>query len=576
MKYDVTVVSKGVALGKAYVYKPFVPDVKETVVDASAVDAELALFDKAQAAAEEELNKLVAMVMQKDPDKAMIFEAHMSILKDDDICTDIKDTISGMNYSAEWATMFVYDQNIEILSAVDDPLIRERVADLYDVRNRLLRCAKGLPEVTLASLEKQVVVVAEDLFPSDTVVMDKDKVLGIITEKGGVTSHSAIIARGYGIPAVFGAKDPFNTIAMGQDVIVDAIDGAYILDPTEEEVAEYTKKKENFDNYYAETQKYLNAEAVTKDGVHIDIDINIGAPTDEALAPAAYTDGIGLIRSEFLYMDSGDTLPDEETQYQAYKKAVEAYGGKPVTLRTMDIGGDKQLPCLPLPKEDNPFLGKRALRLCFDRLDIFKTQLRAALRASVHGNLWIMFPMVGSIDDIRKAKSIVDEVKAELDNEGIPYNKDVKIGIMVEIPSIAIMSDLAAKESDFCSIGSNDLCQYATATDRLNPEVTKYYQSYSPALFRLIRTVVENYEAAGKSSCICGELGGDTLATAALVGFGMRKLSMSVSSVAGVKKLISNITIAEAKKVADDVCAMCTAEEVEAYLKAFANDHGII
>ena len=275
-------------------------------------------------------------------------------------------------------------------------------------------------------------------------------------------------------------------------------------------------------------------------------------------------------------MDSGDKLPDEETQYQAYKKALEAFGDKPVTLRTMDIGGDKQLPCLPLPKEDNPFLGKRALRLCFDRLDIFKTQLRAALRASVHGNLWIMFPMVGAIDDIRKAKAIVKEVEEELTAEGIAYNKDTKIGIMIEIPSIAIMSDLAALESDFCSIGSNDLCQYTTATDRLNPEVTKYYQSYSPALFRLIRIIAKNYEAAGKPSCICGELGGDNIATAALVGFGMRKLSMSASSVAGVKKLISNITIAEAQKVADDICAMCTAEEVEAYLKAFANDHGII
>jgi len=576
MKYDVTVVSKGVALGKAYVYKPFVPNVKETIVDASAVEAELATLDKALAAAETELNNLIDMVMKKDADKAEIFKAHMSILKDDDICTDIRDSVSEMNYSAEWAIMFVYNQNIEILSAVDDPLIRERVADLYDVRNRMLRCAKGLAEITLANLAEQVVVVADDLFPSDTVVMDKEKVLGIITEKGGVTSHSAIIARGYGIPAVFGAKDPLNTIAMGQSVIVDAVDGAYILDPTEEETAAYTAKKSNFDNYYAETQKYLVAEAVTKDGVHVDIDINIGAPTDEALAPAAYTDGIGLIRSEFLYMDSGDTLPDEETQYQAYKKALEAFGGKPVTLRTMDIGGDKQLPCLPLPKEDNPFLGKRALRLCFDRIDIFTTQLRAALRASAHGNLWIMFPMVGSIDDIRKAKAIVKGVMEQLDKEGIAYNKDVKIGIMIEIPSIALMSDLAALESDFCSIGSNDLIQYSTATDRLNPEVTKYYQSYSPAVLRLIRLIVENYNKAGKSACICGELGGDTLATAALVGFGMRKLSMSASSVAGVKKLISNITIAEAKKVADDICAMCTAAEVESYLKAFANAHGII
>ena len=574
MKYDVTVVSKGIAIGKAYVYKPFVPDVQETIVEDAA--AELEIFEKALSAAQTELNNLVDMVMKKDPDKAEIFNAHMAILLDDDICTDIRDSISGMKYSAEWAIMFVYNQNIEILSAVDDPLIRERVADLYDVRNRMLRNAKGLPEVTLASLKEQVVVIADDLFPSDTVVMDKDRVLGIITEKGGVTSHSAIIARGYGIPAVFGAKDPLGTIAMDQEVIVDAIDGAYILDPTADEIAEYTKKKENFDNYYAETQKYLNAEAVTKDGVHIDVDINIGAPSDEALAPAAYTDGIGLIRSEFLYMDSGDTLPDEETQFEAYKKAVEAFGGKPVTLRTMDIGGDKQLPCLPLPKEDNPFLGKRALRLCFDRIDIFKTQLRAALRASAYGNLWIMFPMVGSIDDIRKAKAIVNEVKADLDKEGIADNKEVKIGIMIEIPSIGLMSDLAAKESDFCSIGSNDLCQYTTATDRLNPEVTKYYQSYSPALFRLIRIIVQNYEAAGKPSCICGELGGDTLATAALVGFGMRKLSMSASSVAGVKKLISNITLDEAKKVADDVCSMATAEEVEAYLKKFANAHGII
>jgi phosphotransferase system enzyme I (PtsI) len=313
-------------------------------------------------------------------------------------------------------------------------------------------------------------------------------------------------------------------------------------------------------------RKFISVQPLMADGTRIDIGLNIGSSSPAALEGAKYTDMVGLFRTEFLYMEK-PALPDEQEQFEAYKKILREYAPRPVTIRTLDIGGDKTLECMNMPREDNPFLGNRALRLCFDKPNIFKTQIRALLRASVHGSLWIMLPMVGSIDDIRRAKSMIDDVRVELDREDIACSSETRIGIMVEIPSIALIADIAAQEVDFASIGTNDLCQYLTATDRLNPYVSGYYQSYHPAMFRIIGHVVEEFDKAGKPICVCGEMGGDKLAVPVLVGLGLRKLSMGISSVAGIKRVLSTLTMEHAARLADAVKNMPTAADVESYLK---------
>jgi phosphotransferase system enzyme I (PtsI) len=331
-------------------------------------------------------------------------------------------------------------------------------------------------------------------------------------------------------------------------------------------LAYYRRKREEYLSCVKMLEQYLDRPAVTKDGRRIEIGLNIGSREEDMDSRRKYVDMVGLFRTEFMYMNS-DYLPTEEQQFEAYMKILITFGKKPVILRTLDIGGDKALPCLALPKEENPFLGKRALRLCFDRPELFKTQLRAALRASIYGNLWIMFPMVGSMDDLRRAKKILEEVKQELAEEKIAFSKEVKAGIMIEIPSIAIMAEKAAKEVDFASIGTNDLCQYLLAADRINPEVAGYYQSYHPALFSLIGHVAAEFHKAGKPICICGELGGDELAVPVLVGLGMDRLSMNFSSVAKIKKLLSEMTIQQMQAYAQAVTGMDTAAEAEEYLR---------
>ncbi|MCD7908049.1 MAG: phosphoenolpyruvate--protein phosphotransferase, partial [Clostridium sp.] len=429
---------------------------------------------------------------------------------------------------------------------------------------RLLRGCDGVAEVNLGALTEPVIVVAQDLFPSDTASLKRDMVQAIVTEVGGATSHTAIIARSYEIPALLGVGGAMDLLEDGQIVGVDAIDGVLATDLSAPEIAALEDKARAYRVHAEETRKYQGVEPVTGDGVRIEVELNIGSASPEELEGACCTDGVGLFRSEFLYMGR-DTLPGEDEQTEIYSRVLKAFEGRPVTLRTLDIGGDKKLDCLELPKEENPFLGNRALRLCFTYPDIFKTQLRAALRAAVDGDLWVMFPMVGSMDDIRRAKAAVQEAREELKAEGKPCG-DIKIGIMIEIPSIALIADLAVREVDFASIGTNDLCQYATAVDRMNPAVSQYYQKYHPAMFRLIRGVVETFNKAGKPICVCGELGGDELAAAVLVGLGMRRLSMGRACVAQTKKMITNMTIGRAREMALRVCDMETADEIQAYL----------
>ncbi len=557
-------VSKGVAVGRVYKYVPYQAAVEKTNIRPEQVEAEMAAYRAAKERAAAELAAMGEALGDADSDKAAILGAHREILADPALDEMVSGLIRDEYYNVKWAVERAFAKFIKMLSRVKDDMIRERIADMKDVRGRLLRGCDGVAEVNLGALTEPVIVVAQDLFPSDTASLKRDMVQAIVTEVGGATSHTAIIARSYEIPALLGVGGAMDLLEDGQIVGVDAIDGVLATDLSAPEIAALEDKARAYRVHAEETRKYQGVEPVTGDGVRIEVELNIGSASPEELEGACCTDGVGLFRSEFLYMGR-DTLPGEDEQTEIYSRVLKAFEGRPVTLRTLDIGGDKKLDCLELPKEENPFLGNRALRLCFTYPDIFKTQLRAALRAAVDGDLWVMFPMVGSMDDIRRAKAAVQEAREELRAEGKPCG-DIKIGIMIEIPSIALIADLAVREVDFASIGTNDLCQYATAVDRMNPAVSQYYQKYHPAMFRLIRGVVETFNKAGKPICVCGELGGDELAAAVLVGLGMRRLSMGRACVAQTKKMITNMTVGRAREMALRVCDMETADEIQAYL----------
>ncbi|MBN2300399.1 MAG: phosphoenolpyruvate--protein phosphotransferase, partial [Acholeplasmataceae bacterium] len=496
-----------------------------------------------------------------------IFGAHLEILNDIAVAEEVSNQIRDMKYSYRYAIKNVYDMFIEMLSQVDDPLIKERVADLKDVRNRLLRISDGVAESNLSLLDQPSIVIAQDLYPSDTATLDRKNVQAIITEVGGMTSHTAIIAKSYEIPAILGVDHLLEEVKQNEWMIVDAIKGIIYINPDNETIESYKNKQKEFLFKQEIIKKYIDVKPVTKDGTKIEVSLNIGSASKEELENEAFVDGVGLFRSEFLYMENSQ-MPTEDQQFEVYKKALVKFNKKPVILRTLDIGGDKELSYLELPKEDNPFLGNRAIRLCFDHLEMFKTQLRAALRASVFGNLWLMFPMVGSMDDILRLKEIVEEVKSDLDKKNIEYNPSFKFGVMIEIPSIIMIADHVAEAVDFASIGTNDLCQYLTAVDRMNPMVSKYYQSYAPSMFRVIKMAIDAFDKANKPLSVCGESGGDLIAAPILIGLGMRKLSMNKSSVAGIKQMITTHTIDQLEEIANKAISLKTEAEVVDYVKS--------
>ena len=562
-------VSKGIAIAPVYLYRPYVPQVDEILVEAEEVAQALEDYHAAQAAAQAELEELCGqMEAAGDGDKAKIFAAHREILFDDGLCEEVEDTIHEERYHPSYAVETVYAAAARMLAKSKDKLISERSVDITDVKNRLLRCLRHEKAPSLAHLEQTVVVAAHDLLPSDTAGLDRAHVAGIVTEIGGTTSHSAIIAKSYGIPAVLGAQGILDRLEDGEPVILDAVEGRLITAPTAEETEAYLEKKEAFAREQAIVSQYLDRTAETADGRRVKIGLNIGSASEEETEKTAHVDYVGLFRTEFLYME-GDHLPTEEEQLSAYRAVLEACKEKDVIIRTLDIGGDKTLQYMELPVEQNPFLGNRALRLCLANDGLFQTQLRALLRAAVYGSLSVMFPMVASLEDIRRAREAVERARRSLAEEGLEAG-EIRLGIMIEIPSVALVADAVAKEVDFVSIGTNDLCQYLTATDRLNPAVTKYYQSYHPAMFRLMGYVADQMNAAGKEISVCGELGGDPLAAPALVGLGIGKLSMNISSVAAVKKVLSEHTQAELEALAAAVKGAGSAEEAEALLKAFA------
>jgi phosphotransferase system enzyme I (PtsI) len=558
-------VSEGIAIGKAFVYAPFKPKIGERFITPEEIPAHTNRFNETLKKARAELTALQEKLAE-DPDKAGIFEAHEDILTDIAIVDEILELINDKRYAGESAIEAVYEKYEKMFAEMDDDLMKERCADFNDIKTRLLRLWIGAAGKNLSEMEEPSIIFARDLFPSDTATLDRNKALAIVTETGGNTSHSAIIARSYGIPAVLGVGGVMGAAADGIIAVADAVEGLVVLRPDAAEFTRYREKQDAYSRAREETLKYLGVSPVTADGLRIEVCLNLGSVSDEDLAAAEFTDGVGLFRSEFLFM-SGKELPAENQQFRVYKKAVEAYGSRQVILRTLDIGGDKKFESMDLPEEDNPFLGCRALRLCFEKADVFKTQLRAALRASAFGNLALMFPMVGSMEDLYRAKAFLEECRVELRKEGIAFNEKMPVGIMIEIPAIALMADLVAAEVDFASIGTNDLCQYLMAVDRLNPDVAMYYQNYHPAMFWLINHVAEAFTRAGKPLSICGEMGGDPAALIPFIAMGIKKFSMSVSCVAPVKRLVTRLTTEEAGHVLGKLQMMNTAPEIEGYLK---------
>lgn len=552
-------VSAGIAMGQVYRYKAYVCDVYETYVQPGGEQAALLAYGEARLAADQELRNIIAAFSEHNADKAKIFQAHREILDDEDMDGEIRMAILNDRQAADYAVNRVYSEFAALLSAAPDETIAARAADIRDVRNRMVRVLHGEAEHNLSHLPEGTVVVAHDLLPSDTATMDQVHVQAIVTEVGGATSHSAILARAFGIPAVLGVPDAAEALAEGETVIVDALSGEILSNPDPVTVALYEKKREAFLSDQRDALRYLNQPGATADGVPIEIGLNIGSA-----AKWPKTEGftfVGLFRTEFLYMERA-TLPTEDEQLAAYRSVLEHAYGKTVTLRTLDIGGDKTLPALPLLKEENPFLGCRALRLCLQNRELFLTQLRAALRASAYGPLQIMFPMIGSIEDLRAGLAAVAEAKEQLRQKKQAFNENIKLGIMVEIPSIAMIADLAAEECDFASVGTNDLCQYLAAADRMNAAVSEYYQSFSPAMFRVLKSVFEAFDAAGKPVSVCGEFAGNPLAAPVLAGLGLRKFSMNASAIPAVKRALSRVTLGEAERLALQVCACRTQSEV--------------
>jgi len=559
----------GIAVGRVYVYKNtgFLPG--ESFISKGEEQSHLDRYLAIKKEAFNELEQLKISVQKHDPQKAEIFIAHQEIIEDIVINEEIPSRILNDKWTGDWAIYQVYETVLLVLKKAGDPLIAERAADFNDVRTLLLRLWYGNKNEGLSSLSEPVIIAAQDLMPSDTASLDRRKALAIITEKGGLTTHTAIIAKSYGIPTVFGIQGLLDAVKHGQFAVVNAGEGKVILDPDNEVAAEYEKKYEDYRRDKQDIETYLTRDACTTDGTKIDIGLNISGVSGDELQAASFADSVGLFRTEFLYLGR-DILPDENEQILAYKKVLECFGERPVILRTLDIGGDKQLSNLNFTHEENPFLGNRALRFCFSNPGIFNTQIRAVLRASVYGNMWIMFPMVNSINDIRRVKEIIASVKEQLEKEG-KFFGEFKTGIMIEVPSIALIAEHAAQEVDFASIGSNDLCQYICAADRMNSEVEPYYQSFHPALFKLIKEVTAAFEKHGKPVSICGELAADPIAAPVLAGLGLRKLSMGAASVAAVKRAICSTTIKQAQEIADKVLECATAEEVKRELEKFKN-----
>ncbi|KIC04825.1 phosphoenolpyruvate-protein phosphotransferase [Ligilactobacillus ruminis DPC 6832] len=561
--------SDGIAAAKAYMLVQ--PDLSfsETSIDDS--EAEIKRLDDAVEASKSELELIKQKATENlGEEEAQVFEAHLTILADPELLGQIKDKIKSDKVNAEAALKSVTDMFIEMFEAMtDNAYMQERAGDIRDVTKRIMSHLLGVTLPNPALIQEEVIIVAHDLTPSDTAQLDRNYVKGFITDIGGRTSHSAIMSRTLEIPAVVGSGSATTDIQEGEMVIIDGINGDALVDPTDAELADYKQKAAEFAAQKEEWARLKNAKSVSADGKEVLLGANIGTPDDVLGANDNGAEAVGLFRSEFLYMNSNE-LPTEDEQYEAYKAALEGMSGKQVVVRTMDIGGDKELPYLPLPEEQNPFLGYRAIRICLNRQDIFRTQLRALLRASKYGRLAIMFPMIATVQEFKDAKAIFEEEKANLVASGVEVSDDIQVGMMMEIPAAAMIADKLAKYADFFSIGTNDLIQYSMAADRGNERVSYLYQPYNPSILRLIKNIIDASHKEGKWTGMCGEMAGDQIAVPLLLGLGLDEFSMSATSILKTRSLIKKLDSKEMKELADKAVSDCeTVDEVVSLVKEF-------
>ncbi|EPT1516621.1 phosphoenolpyruvate--protein phosphotransferase [Listeria monocytogenes] len=552
--------SDGIAIAKAYLLVE--PDLSYEKTEVTDVESEVKRFESALEVSRTELS-MIREKAAKDlgEDKAQIFDAHLLVLNDPELTGPIEESIKNSKTNAETALQETTDMFIGMFESMDNEYMRERSADIKDVRKRVLSHLLGVTIPNPALIDEEVVVVAADLTPSDTAQLNRNFVKGFVTDIGGRTSHSAIMARSLEIPAVVGTKEVTASVAKNDIVIIDGLEGNVIIHPTEEQIAHYEKIKSDFALQQAEWDKLKNEKTVSKDGVHVELAANIGTPNDLEGVISNGGEAVGLYRTEFLYMGR-DNFPTEEEQFEAYKAVVSGMDGKSVVVRTLDIGGDKTLPYLELPEEMNPFLGFRAIRLCFANEELFRTQLRALLRASVYGNLKIMFPMIATVNEFRQARDILLDEKAKLKAAGTEVSDSIELGIMIEIPAAAVLADQFAKEVDFFSIGTNDLIQYTMAADRMNERVSYLYQPYNPSILRLVKMVIDASHKEGKWTGMCGEMAGDQTAVPLLLGLGLDEFSMSASSILKSRSLIKRLDQSEMVKLAEEALNKSTAEEV--------------
>lgn len=557
--------SEGIGIGKVMLIEEVSLDYeKKQITDTQAeIDRYRKVFDAYCEKTEKQAENIKNTIGEKEAD---IILGHLLMLKDPAMSSSIEGNISS-GCCAEDAVAQVCDMFIGVFSMADDELTKQRASDVEDIKNGLITMLLGKEEVDIASAPSGTVLVAKDLTPSMTSCIVKENIVGIVTEVGGKTSHSAILARAMEIPAVLSVPNVMETFENGQEIIVDGSHGEVIENPSDGEIAIYREKTIEYKKEKKELKKFIGKETVTADGVKVELCCNIGKPDDADAVLSKDGEGVGLFRTEFLYMDSS-SIPTEEEQFEAYKKTVLKLGDKPLIIRTLDVGGDKDIPYLGLSKEDNPFMGFRAVRYCLHREDVYKPQLRALLRASAFGNIKIMIPLVTCIDEVREVKAMIENIKAELDSENIAYNKDIQVGVMVETPAASLIADLLAEEAEFFSIGTNDLTGYTMAVDRGNADVAYLYSAFQPAVLRSIKKIIED----GKDIMVgmCGEAAADPLLIPLLLAFGLDEFSVSATSVLKTRKIISQWTIDEAKEVAEKALTLKTESEVVEYLTSVA------
>lgn len=568
--YQGTNASAGIGIGQAAIIKEVEMVIKPDRV--SDGQAEVERFQGALAQTLEQTEKLAEELARKVGEKeAEIMQGHLMLLMDPMLTGEIENAITGESVCSEYAIETVCNTYADMFTAMDDELMQQRAVDMKDIKTRMQQILLGIKAVDISSLPEGSVIVAKDLTPSMTAGINPSHVMGIVTELGGTTSHSAILARALEIPAVVAVSGILNKISDGDQVVLDGEEGIVIVHPESSDIEEYKAKREMFFQDKKDLEQYIGQPTITKDGVTVELAANIGRPEDVEKVLQYDGEGVGLFRTEFLFMDRS-TMPTEDEQYEAYKKVAESLEGKPVIIRTLDIGGDKEIPYLGLVKDENPFLGYRAIRFCLDRKnDIYKPQLRALLRASAHGNIKIMIPLVTCIEEYREAKALIEELKVELDSQGISFNKEVPVGVMVETAAASLIADIFAKEADFFSIGTNDLTQYTMSVDRGNEKISYLYSTFNPAVLRSIRRIITCAKEEGIMVGMCGEAASDPMMIPLLLAFGLNEFSMSASAILKARKIITGYSTEELQAVAEKAMSFATTEEVETYMKEFIN-----